>query len=136
VVDEGRNVLSSKVFLIEIPVLSRVDIERQVSVREATSPIIAKPHVVAQVGHNERRSHIGVVRHILHHVAIERVHEQDHRLLIICGGKLLCNFTGDSAESEYVPVLSYEQFLLIYKSLLMTQDFHGLERVRATQSRD
>lgn len=55
-VDEGWKILSRHVFLVEVPVLLRVSIVFQMSVRELRTSVVAKPYIVAQVSQHKRRS--------------------------------------------------------------------------------
>jgi len=80
-VDHSWQVLQAHVLLIEIPILLRRRIERQVSITEAIAPIVTHPDIVACSGQDESICSFRVVPDPLHHVAVLSMHHQDDWLL-------------------------------------------------------
>ena len=80
-VDQRWQVFQTHIFLIEVPILTILVVERQVHVTVAIASVVAHPDIVSGAGQNEGICSLRIVPHPFHVVTVLSMHHEDGGLL-------------------------------------------------------
>lgn len=69
-IDERWQILQTELLLTEVPIRSILRAESQVVLRIPITSVVAKPHIIAFVGQDERRRQISIIRRPKVHVTL------------------------------------------------------------------